>query len=190
MFPGILTQLPQVPLLSPDNEPWSRGRDFEEGGPVLLDAAQGNRGTVYRGVLTPGTVSILRGTDTVVTVAVPADTWEFAFAFDQAMRVLVASSTRNKDLALYWYDPTLGAFTTTSLGKGRCPRLSLDDKRASSTGNNDVILGYINRSHLHYRVQRERFLTEHLISTGVPHHAKLRRLGMGTDLRLHFDVTS
>lgn len=189
MFPGTLTQLPQVPLLAPDNLPWVREADAEEGGPQLSVAALGNQGTVYTAVLTPGIVTILRGAEAAGTVVVPADTWEFAFAFDQAMRPLVASSTRGKHLSMYWYDPTAAAFVTTALGSGRCPRLTLDDKRPLATGGNDVILGYIRQHRLHYRIQRERFLTEHMVAEGIPSHAKLRRLGMGTDLRLHFDVS-
>lgn len=189
MFPGTLTPLPRVPLLAPDNITLARETDAEEGGPQLSVAALGNQGTVYTAVLTPGLVTILRGTEAVSTVMVPSDTWEFSFAFDQAMRPLVAASTRGKHLSLYWYDPTAAAFVTTALGSGRCPRLSLDDKRPLATGANDVILGYIHQHRLHYRIQRERFLTEHMVVEGIPSHAKLRGLGMGTDLRLHFDVS-
>lgn len=189
MLPGdLVVGGPSGPYLPPDNLSYSRLLDFESGGAALGDASQGLTGYVWEVSVAGDDIRIRRGTDAYTPLFSMAHTYELALAFDQNMRPVVAVATRNKDLHLYWYDPVAAAHVLTSLGHGRSPRLTLDDKRPGADPYNDVILGYVSGKVVKYRQQRDRFATEYSVVSGIPGHARLHQLGMGTNLRVQFKV--
>lgn len=191
MLPGALVvNGPISPWLSPDDSPYTRLQDFELGGVGISDPSQGLTGYTWELRAFGDLLRIRRGTDPWSDVLTFSTPYEVALAFDQNMRPLVAIATRSKDLYLYWYDPVISGYTTMSLGKGRTPRLSLDDKRPSASQYSDVILGYIKNKDVVYRQQRDRFLQEYHVLSNIPGHAKLAALGMGINLRMQFKVAS
>lgn len=90
---------------------------------------------------------------------------EVDLAFDQNMFPFICYLA-NGNLKYYWYDPVSQQFETVNLGLGyRTPRCTLDDKRAFDVSNSDVNFSYINQSQqLCYRLQRERYQTEHVLT--------------------------
>ncbi|MGH8053582.1 MAG: phage tail protein [Stenotrophomonas sp.] len=68
---------------------------------------------------------------------------------------------------LRWYDPTVPGMVTTALAAGTLyPQLTLDDARQFNIGASDVVLSYVRDNILRYRIQRERFGTEHTPPVG------------------------
>lgn len=189
MLPGTLTvNGPHGPFLPPDDLGYSRLLDFEDGGVALGDASQGLTGYVWEVSAHGDDIRVRRDAGAYTTLFSMPHAYELALAFDQNMRPVVAVSTRTKDLHLYWYDPIAGAHVLTALGHGRSPRLTLDDKRPGADQYNDVILGYVSGKVVKYRQQRDRFAAEYSVVSGIPGHARLHQLGMGTNLRLQFKV--
>ena len=64
------------------------------------------------------------------------------------------------------------------------PRVTLDDKRRGQTSSSDVILAYLRAGSLYYRQQRDRYLTEYLLTANPP-CGGLATLCMSTGGRLH-----
>jgi len=111
---------------------------------------------------------------------------EISLAFDQNMHLFLAYKQAGA-CVIYWWDPTLGAMTTTNLGEGISdPRCSLDDNRNTDVPGSDIILGYIKDNKLYHRRQRDRYLTEFLLKDPVPEN--LVCVGMGVDWRFQFGL--
>lgn len=92
---------------------------------------------------------------------------EIAGAFDQNMNPVVAYMESGTP-KFWWWDPTAGAMVHTTLPTGCFDlRCSLDDKRRFNISESDVLLCYIRGGSLYYRLQRERYLTEHLLQDSV-----------------------
>jgi hypothetical protein len=68
--------------------------------------------------------------------------------------------------------------------------MTMDDKRPFANQYSDAILGYIHGKNLMYRQQRDRFLIEYPVLADVPGHARLKQLGMCSNLRVQFTVSS
>ncbi|CAB4241301.1 hypothetical protein UFOVP60_8 [uncultured Caudovirales phage] len=191
MLPGdLLVGGPSSHQLPPDDLPYDRLLDFEQGGAAISDPSKGLLGYIWSCRAVGDSIQIRRGSDAWAELLTFTAPYEIAFTFDQNMRPLVAIATRAKALSLYWYDPVVGAYTVTALGTGRCPRMALDDKRPFSNQYSDAILGYVKGNNLVYRQQRDRFLTEYHAMANVPGHAKLKQLGMCSNLRVQFTVSS
>lgn len=191
MLPGtLIVNGPHSPWLPPDDTPYTRLQDFELGGVGISDPSQGLTGHTWELRAFGDALRIRRGTDAWAELFTFSTPYEIALAFDQNMRPVVAVANRNKDLYLYWYDPTISNYTLTFIGHGRTPRLSLDDKRPSASQYSDVILGYVKNKELVYRQQRDRFLIEYPVMSGIHGHVKLTHMGMGENLRMQFKVSS
>lgn len=190
MLSGLHTTSAPGDFIYPDNLPYSRLLDYEQGGVALSNPSQGVTGYVWSCRAVGQSIQLKIGDGAWEELFTHPAPYELSFAFDQNMRPLVAVATKEKVLSLYWFDPTQAQYTTTVIGAGRSPRLSLDDKRAFANAHNDVILAYISGSSLVYRVQRERFESSHVAATGIPAHARLKNFGMCTNLRVQFTVSS
>ena len=147
----------------------------------------------------------LVGNDILVAEAGP-DSWIneivlFSIADGIAVEELDLAFTQNADPAvclqradgniwLYWFDPTLAAFTLTNLGTGRNPRIVLDDP--FDTTDSDVQLFYISEGWdaLVYRTQRERYANEHLTPLVDVADLYLDDAIRDEKLRLHLIVSS
>lgn len=95
----------------------------------------------------------------------------------------------NQDAYLMWYNPIDETFKVDPLTYAKHPRISLDDKRPKLRSDADLIIGYINKTtgKLGYRVQRERYLDEHLINE-APVNKILWKMGMCTDYMFAFQL--
>lgn len=111
---------------------------------------------------------------------------QISFAFDSNMRPSIAYVLATGEAYHYWYDSVIEDYTTTLLPVGTTtPRLCHDDKRFFFVTNNttDVILGYLLSNTLYFRLQRERYQTDHAIAT-VSAGTELFNIGMGVNMRL------
>lgn len=125
-----------------------------------------------------GQTDIAAVTDTGIT--------EISFTFDQNKNYIVAY-VANGVAKLNWYDATIPARTTTTLGSTYfSPRVSLDNKSRMASATNDVILAYIRNGQLRYRQQRDKYATEYVLAT-LTQNTRLRRIGMNSVNRLQFE---
>jgi hypothetical protein len=123
---------------------------------------------------------------TPINILQEADITELTLAFDQNMNVAIAY-VQYGQAKLYWYDTFIGDYTITALPGGSIsPRVTLDDRRELQTTNSDIILGYVLNDNLYFRMQRERYLSEHLLRPNVA--GRLVQMGMNTKNRLQFQI--
>lgn len=158
--------------------------DFESGPIAFSDTSQGLYYQVWYGQAFEDRISLW--TDTVDKIQVVSGTniTELSFTFDQNGRPSVLYLQYGL-MKLFWYDSSLGGEITTTFSTGNIsPKIFLDDKRGTQSGNSDMIIGYIRNTNLYYRQQRDRFLVEYLLARDVI--GRLERFGMGRNLRLQF----
>lgn len=192
MLPGNLPSTIPVPsaFMPPDSFVTSKLIDYELGGVAINDASQGLQVQTWVGWVRDSDVLVQpqSGEGEPHVVFSRSGITSMSFCFDQNMRPAVAV-TVNDEVLFYWYDSTINAYRTDSFGLGRNPRLTLDDKRASLLAGSDIILAFIkpNQS-LIYRRQRDRFLTEFILRTGLRASDELRNIGMGKNWRLQFEI--
>ncbi len=172
---------------APDNERTSLLSDPEMGGIALNDPSLGlkvQKWTVsYQGidvVVTPevGSPTVLFSTSSIT---------ELSLAFDQNMRAVVAYR-KDGHLYLWRWDFVAAGYITSDFGVGYSPRLALDDKRVSQFGSSDVIFAYIQGNELKYRQQRDRYLTERVLRSGLDPATRLRTIGMNRNWRFQFEL--
>jgi hypothetical protein len=189
---GRLSSVPQVGLiLPPEDRPFYGLISYEKGPIAIEDTTQGmlyqnwtmnwDRATGNLN-LSPETVG-----DPTTIINLPNLEY-FTFTWDQAGRV---SLTYTDDVSsyLYWYDTEAGQTVTTDLGADvRTPSLSLDDRRSAENTVNDMLLWYIKGTtgnyNLYMRRQRDRFLNEYLMLTGLT-EGHIHTVGMGDNFRVH-----
>lgn len=130
-------------------------------------------------------------TQVPVVIVTVADLITVSFTFDQAGRISFAYTTLVSSY-LYWYDTALGYTVTTDLGATAItPALLLDDKRKTQFVQNDMLLWYTKLNGATYDLymlrQRDRFLTEYLMDSGLP-YAYIHNIGMHNALRLQLTL--
>ena len=164
--------------------------DFEWGGVDLLDSSQGLMVKIWKCFYHEGWICI---TDDVAThqVIQIANVKHVSLAFDFNMHPTIAYVVENEDKTrsayLYWYDTAQAAQITTTYGATyHFPQLSLDDHRLHQSANADIIFAYIKNNNLYYRQQRDRFLIEYLLESGLSEDVELRQIGMNTKNRFQF----
>ena len=110
---------------------------------------------------------------------------EIAGCFDQNMNPMVAY-TESGTPKIWWWDPTVPGMTHTNMPAGSIDlRCTLDDKRQFNVADSDIILSYVRAGALYFRLQRERYLTEHLLfDTGSVE--RLISLAMNSQWRLQW----
>lgn len=107
---------------------------------------------------------------------------EISFTFDQNANVVFAY-VQDGLAKLYWFDASIGDYTTTVFGSDVItPRVTLDDKRLFQRAISDVLLFYQRENKLMMRMQRERFSIEHALASGVTDG--LVKCGMMRNLRV------
>ena len=90
---------------------------------------------------------------------------------------------------LRYYDTLTSSMQTMTLPAGvRTPKITLDDKRPTQTGRSDIILSYVKDDNkLYFRMQRDRFGVEYLLSDGP--FISIERLYMNNGYRLQWLMT-
>lgn len=109
-----------------------------------------------------------------------------SFTFDSNMQPVITWVSMGQTY-LYWYDSAAESFVITNFGADiKWPQVSLDDKRDLSvtTGVSDVIFAYARGNKLFYRQQRDRYLIERELKSGV--QGELLQIGMNTQNRFQF----
>ena len=164
--------------------------DYEYSGVALNDGTQGlevqywvcwanRQGEIrVKPVTEPG-----NGTLLITAVGVT----RLSFSFDRNMQPAVAYELGGA-VYFYWFNSVTGAYTTTVYAGGRTPRVCHDDRRASAADRSDVVLVYLKEDQLVYRVQRDRYLTEHILRSGLPRTMKLVNLGMNRRFRVQIEA--
>lgn len=174
-------------FVSPDGLLLDDLHDYEMGGVALNDPSQGLEVQTWE--------CFYRESDVVVQPAVGPETVLFStpritalsLAFDQNMRPVVAFEQEG-EVWLWWWDTLTSTRRTDSFGVGRCPRVTLDDKRASQSANSDIVFAYIREKNLCYRQQRDRFTIERLLRTDISPMSRLKNVAMTLNWRLKFEL--
>lgn len=161
--------------------------DYELGGIDFKDTTQGLECCLWTSEYDGSTLTI---STPDVSYVVITDTGidHHSFTFDQNMNPCVIF-TKGISTYMYWYDPVIGKQTTTLMPVVmEDAQISLDDHRPYFSSNSDIILSYVRDGKLYYRVQRERYLQEHLLHEVTGN--KLTQIGMSTNLRFRWRFTS
>lgn len=161
--------------------------DYEDGGIAIQDPSAGLLYQAWRARLINDQVWVdAPNTDEFVMFSAPGMT-EISLAFDQSMRPALAY-VQDGVSKIWWYDSGADQMVITEIGGSATnPRITLDDKRVIATGNNqinDIILAYVRDQKLCFRQQRERFLVERVLASGIK--TGLIKVGLNRQLRLQF----
>lgn len=158
--------------------------DYARGGVAIGDASQGLDVKDWRCRLVGADVVV--GSDDVpeTTIFTQSDITELSLTFDQNMRPFIAFVAA--DQASYrWYDSVVSSFVISNLpANSMRPRCAMDDVRPSQSSSSDIILAYTRDNVLYYRQQRDRYLVEYALSTGVVD--PLHQVGMSVKNRFQF----
>lgn len=161
--------------------------DYEDGGIAIQDPSAGLLYQAWRARLINDKVWVdAPNTEEFVMFSAPGMT-EISLTFDQNMRPALAY-VQDGVSKIWWYDSGVDRMVITEIGAGIItPRITLDDKRVIASGNNqnnDIILAYVRDEKLCYRQQRERFLVERVLASGIK--TGLIKVGLNRQLRLQF----
>lgn len=161
--------------------------DYEDGGIAIQDPSAGLLYQAWRARLINDKVWVdAPNTEEFVMFSAPGMT-EISLTFDQSMRPALAY-VQDGVSKIWWYDSGVDRMEITEIGTGIItPRITLDDKRVIASGNNqnnDIILAYVRNEKLCYRQQRERFLVERVLASGIK--TGLIKVGLNRQLRLQF----
>lgn len=187
MIPGNVLSDPtpiQENFNSPDNIVPFRDLDWELGGVGLNDPSEGLEVQVWQLYLNSDTGQIYvsaPNTPSTLLFTAPGTT-DISLAFDQNMNPMVAFFQSGR-ARYWWYDTVAGAMVFTYLPTGTgVPKVTMDDKRLLQVSVSDVIMAYTRAGTLYFRMQRDRYLIEYTLATGVL--GEVIQIGMGDKLRL------
>lgn len=86
---------------------------------------------------------------------------DIKLAFDQSGKPMVLMQVRGQ-LVLWWYDPVAANNVKADLGPAFSGVIALDYPKLDNVVQSDVYIYYVDANgELYYRIQRERFATEH-----------------------------
>lgn len=181
-----------APYLYPDDLFVTKLVDYELGGTALNDASDGLE--VQKWTLRLEVDELTGMGDVYISADTVAETLlfsgdgitEISLTFDQNMNPAVGFM-QSGEARLRWYDATIPGFTIITLPAGTtAPKLCLDDKRNLQTSASDIIMCYERAGSLYFRAQRDRFLVEYLLTTGVD--GQVLKIGMNEKYRLQIAV--
>lgn len=168
MLPDGAVSTEAVPAAFAVREEGTRGplMDYEQGGDAIGDASSGLSSRLWAFWLEGGWVRCRRLDDAeapAVALVEASGATEVTGAFDQAMRPVVVVVVAG-DARLHWHDATMGTDAVLSLPGAVSPVLALDERREEYLAASDVLLSYAKAGQLCVRMQRERFLVEHVVA--------------------------
>lgn len=176
-------------MLAPDVDKVSGLTDSEWGGSDIKNTDSGFLVHIWTVRVEDDKVLLFRGDNFHSILLVQDGITDIALTFDQTMNPVLAWRNIDNELILRSFDALTQTFIQTSFGLGKCPRLSLDDKRPIAVGISDIIFAYIKNNSLCYRQQREAFLIEYVIVNNLHPSQRLDRIGMG-GLQFQFELSS
>lgn len=108
-----------------------------------------------------------------------------SLSFDTNMNPFI-SFTENGVSKFWWFNTLTGLqeFAETLIATAQSPYASLDDTRVLQSQNTDIILSYVRAGNLYFRAQRDRYLVEYLLASGVV--GQVLVAGFTTNLRYKF----
>lgn len=190
----LSSQVVNAPWIPPDDFDRDLDEDRERGPIALNDPSEGIRYQDWHLSYSLGSGEFTVTPQTVgspsVVLTVP-NVSQCSLAFDQNGHVNIAY-TENGQAKLYWYDTMAGMHTTLVLPFGSVtPTICMDDKRERQSGSNDILLFYTREVagiiKLFHRMQRERYISEHLYLNGAPPY--IYKLGMHNALRVKIGLS-
>lgn len=159
---------------------------YEMGGVGLSDPSQGIELKPWLLRYDVASGDFLVGADDVPETVLfnRPDVTQISLAFDRNMSPVV-SFTQAGQAKFWFFEDLIPAFVfwETELGTAVDPHVCHDDKRFYSDGISDVILSYVRDNNLYYRQQRDRYLVERQLYSGV---SGLGYVGMNKALRLQW----
>lgn len=183
-------RLSSTPVLSPflggRALPVSKTRDFETGGIALSDPTQGHQYQIWQAkIIEKERIEVGAEEVEAFDLYTGTDITEVSLSFDQNMRPVLAFVEQG-NAKLRWYDTQAQGQVITNFGTSyKTPKVSLDDKRKSQMGANDVIFAYLRNGNLCYRQQRDRYGVEYILQSGVP-SSGIIKIGMTRANRFQF----
>lgn len=181
MIPGKIVPSDNL-IMSPKDKSQNLKESFESGGISLENST---RGLFYQNwhAKTDGQKIYIKAENEKQWLEVLSDTkiTEVDLTFDQNMRPHL-TYVSNGVAKFYYHNFYANKFIIESYPDIKNPRISLDDKRRDiGSSSSDIIFAYIKKetNELCYRVQRERYLTEHNTNIFVKENDILWRIGMG-----------
>jgi len=180
---------PRSAYLAPDNvQGYTRRLDYERGGLAIGDPSAGLNVQDWRVYYVDADYSVHlaneSGFDQIMFTSIGLS--QLALAFDFNMRPVIAYTEQG----VTWLRQFNTAGTQTAkllIPSAAQPRLCLDDKRVELSANADILLFYLRGDSICMRVQREAFLTEHVMATDVV-GTRLGRVGMTTGWRVQLEL--
>ena len=107
-----------------------------------------------------------------------------SLAFDRNMRANYIY-TEGGVTYLRWYDTSVNAMVTTTLGADYItPHIDMDDKRPEASDISDIILAYVRDGALCYRQQRDRYRIERVLDV---EWVGIKKIGMSINYRFQFE---
>lgn len=184
---GQLTDTPVVIAYQRRHgERGSRLTDYEMGGVALNDPSQGLLYQLWSAWVEADAVKIQAPSVPEQILFNQTGITELSLTFDQNMAPFVAF-VANGTSTYWWFDPNAQAQVFSSLPSDAVsPRCVLDDKRRFASSYSDILLGYVRGTTLYYRLQRERYQTEHTLRAGAGN--RLETLAMAENKRLMFTM--
>ena len=163
--------------------------DYEWGGVDINDVSKGLFYKLWRLKYNAATKEmILKRSDRPESIVVLEDLEEvtsIGLAFDFNMNPQVVYVITGVTY-LYWYDTSEATYVTTTIPDAKNPCMSLDDSRDIAASKNDVILAYQKESDLYFRMQRDMYQVEYLLSDNVDANMRLHQVGMTNKNRFQF----
>lgn len=185
---GVLsTQVISGSILPPRDKPKELLIDYDMGPVNISDPTQGMKVKVWTGYVNGGWVTYKADGVTPYPVYETGSITELSITFDQNGRPCFGFSN-DSGANLYWYDTLTNAYEVLNVGRlAYNPRVFLDDKREFNIAQNDILFFYILNGYLCVRYQRERFLTEHQLTT-VNASTIIDNVGMNNKLRVQLNL--
>jgi hypothetical protein len=167
-----------------ENPQPSLTRALHRGGIAIGDPSQGFDVQTWTAETNGLVVTLAAGAGAATPLFTGTGITELSLAFDQNMRPFVAF-VEGGIARFRWFDPTANDFVVTTLPAGAVsPRCTLDDYRPMQLARSDIIIAYLVGRTLFFRAQRDRYLVEYLLQTGM--FNRLQSVSMGLNNRLHF----
>lgn len=180
---------PRSAYLSPDNlQGYTRRLDYERGGRAIGDASAGLNFQDWRVYYDDIRYEVRLANETGFDQAMFSSIGltQLALAFDFNMRPVIAY-TENEVTWLRQFNTSGEQTSKLLIPAASQPRLCLDDKRVEFATQADILLFYLRANNICMRVQREGFLTEHILATDVV-GTRLGRVGMTTGWRVQLEL--
>lgn len=185
---NIVTTAPvQSDFLPPGDLPYTPLSETVLGGVAIGDGGDGRQIQLWTVTYNGNLIQVTPESGVVAFSLAVAGVLAVSLAFDSNMQVTLAYQTALGS-NLYYFDSSLGRFTTLSIADSTSCRVAVDDARAFNNAASDVIFAYTLDGECLYRQQRDRYAIERLIGVLVNPLSILQRVGVNSGNRLQFKL--